>query len=188
MRPLLQNQFLSLLLLIFFVATLTSSKYIIIHDETLVVLCFVSFIIFIYVLLKDITVSLFNERAGLIEKEFNDSYKLKEQTLEVLVSYHAKQVSLLNEINDILLFTKNELSHVIKTRQAALRVRLINEIRNKLNLAIKKEDAFFHFVQQNTNNIVMNNILDTFRSMEGPALKDQCFDEGIRIIEQAKNT
>lgn len=187
MQSLLKNQFLSLLLLIFFVAVLTSSQYIIIHDETLVVLCFVSFIIFAYVLLKEMTASAFNERAALIEKEFNDSYKLKEQTLEVLAAHHAKQVSLLNEINNILLFTKNELNNVIQTRQAALRVRLVSEIRNKLNLALKKEDAFFQFVQQSTNRIVMNSIYDTFNGAEGSALKDQCFEEGIRIIEQTKN-
>ena len=186
MLSFIKNKHLSLLLLMFTVAVLTSSQFLIIHDETLVVLCFVSFLIFAYELLKDMLSASLNDRAALIEKEFNDSYQLKEQTLELLASHHAKQVSLSNEINSILLFTKSELNKVVQTRQAALRSRIITEIRNKLTLALKKEDAFFQHVQQSTNNMIQNAIFDTLNSAEGSSVKDQCFEEGICVIEQVR--
>jgi F0F1-type ATP synthase membrane subunit b/b' len=170
----------------FTVAVLTSSEYLIIHDETLVVLCFVSFLIFTYVLLKDILVASLDERAVLIEKEFNDSFKLKEQTLVLLASHHAKQVSLLQEINSILLFTKGELNKIVQSRQSALRTRLVSEIRSKLGLALKKEDAFFQYVQKSTNNMIQQSIQDRLNSEEGSSIKDSCFEEGIRLIEQVK--
>lgn len=186
MLSFLKNKHLSLLLLMFTVAVLTSSEFLIIHDETLVVLCFVSFLIFAYVLLKDIITTSLNERALSIEKEFNDSYKLKEQTLELLASHHAKQVSLSNEINSILLFTKSELNKIVQTRQAALRTRIISEIKNKLTLALKKEDAFFQYVQKSTNNMIQQSIFDRLNSDEGSNIKDLCFEEGIRVIEQVR--
>jgi F0F1-type ATP synthase membrane subunit b/b' len=180
-----QNKHVVLTLLVFTVAIATSSNIFILHVETLVLPCFVLFL-FAYVLLKDLITSSFDERASLIEKEFNDSYSLKEQTLVLLAEHHAKQVSLLNEINSILQFTKTELNKVIQTRQAALKARLVNELRNKLSLALKKEEAFFQHIQESTNSIVMNSILESLEGPEGAQIKIQCFDEGVRLIEQAK--
>ena len=185
MLSFLQNKHVVLTLLIFIVAIFTYKDVFIIHEETLVLLCFTLFLIFAYVSLKDMITSSFNDRAAVIEKEFNDSYRLKEQTLFLLAEHHSKQVSLLNEISSILSFTKNELNKVIHSRQAALRARLVNELRSKLNLALKKEEAFFQYIQQSTNSIVMNNILDNINGSNGAVLRDQCFEEGIRVIEQA---
>lgn len=186
MLSFLQNKHVVLTLLVFAVAVATSSNIFILHVETLVLLCFILFLIFAYTLLKDLITSSFDERASFIEKEFNDSYAIKEQTLVLLAEHHAKQVSLLNEISAILIFTKTELNKVIHTRQSALKARLTNELRNKLSLALKKEEAFFQHIQESTNSIVMNSILDNLEGSEGPSLKNQCFEEGIRLIEQTK--
>nr|YP_007890601.1 ATP synthase F0 subunit b [Histiona aroides]AGH24095.1 ATP synthase F0 subunit b [Histiona aroides] len=186
MLSFLQNKHVVLTLLVFGVAVATASNIFILHVETLVLLCFILFLIFAYVLLKDLITSSFNDRALLIEKEFNDSYSLKEQTLVLLAEHHAKQVSLLSEINGVLSFTKAELGKVIQTRQAALRARLVTELRNKLSLALKKEEAFFQYIQESTNNIVMNSILESLEGPDGVNLKNQCFDEGIKLIEQVK--
>jgi F0F1-type ATP synthase membrane subunit b/b' len=184
MLSFLQNKHVTLTLLVFFVAILTTRQFIVVHDETLVLLCFVLFLIFLYVALKDMVTATFNDRALQIEKEFNDLYSLKEQTLQLLASHHEKQVSLLNEINSLMLFTKSEVNNIIQTRQAALRSRLIAEFRNKLNTALKKEDAFFQFIQQSTNTIVMNNILEDINSSAGDSFKTTSFEEGIRILEE----
>jgi len=187
MLSFLQNKHVTLTLLVFFVAALTTSQIIIVHDETLVLLCFVLFLTFLYVALKDMVTASFNDRALQIEKEFNDSYNLKEQTLQLLANHHEKQVSLLNEIDSLMLFTKSEVNNIIQTRQAALRARLITEFRNKLNTALKKEDAFFQFIQQSTNTIVMNSILENISGPTGETLKQACFEEGISILEESAN-
>lgn len=185
MLSFISNKHVILTLLMFTVAILTYKDVLIIHEETLVLLCFVLFLIFAYVALKDLITSTFNDRAAIVEKEFNDSYRLKEQTLLLLAEHHSKQVSLLNEINSILSFTKSELHKVIQTRQDALRTRIVYELRSKLNLALKKEETFFQYIQQSVNSIVMNTILENLNSADGLVLRDQCFEEGIRIIEQA---
>lgn len=187
MSSFLQNKHVTLTLLVFIVAILTAKNFIIIHEETLVLLCFVLFLIFIYTMLKDMLTSTFNERAQLIENEFNAAYELKEQTLLLLAAHHAKQISLLEEITSILTFTKTELDRVIQTRQVALKSRLINEFRNKLNLAQKKEEAFFQFVQQSANGIIMENVLNSLSGSEGAKYKDLCFEEGIRVVELTSN-
>nr|AAO45017.1 ATP synthase F0 subunit b [Reclinomonas americana]AGH24382.1 ATP synthase F0 subunit b [Reclinomonas americana ATCC 50283] len=187
MLSFLQNKHVTLTLLVFFVAILTTRQFVIVHDETLVLLCFVLFLTFLYVALKDMVTATFNDRALQIEKEFNDLYSLKEQTLQLLANHHEKQVSLLNEIDSLMLFTKSEVNNIIQTRQAALRSKLIAEFRNKLNTALKKEDAFFQFIQQSTNNIVMNNILENINGSGGELLKATSFEEGIRILEEGAN-
>nr|NP_044805.1 ATP synthase subunit b [Reclinomonas americana]AAD11920.1 ATP synthase subunit b [Reclinomonas americana] len=184
MLSFIQNKHVTLTLLVFLVAILTARDFIIVHDETLVLLCFILFLTFLYVALKDMVTASFNDRALQIEKEFNDSYSLKEQTLQLLANHHEKQVSLLNEIDSLMLFTKSEVNNIIQTRQAALRARLISEFRTKLNTAVKKEDAFFQFIQQTTNTIVMNSILENISGPTGEALKNTSFEEGIRILEE----
>ena len=188
MGAFLQNKYVTLTLLVFTVAILTAKDIFIVHEETLVLLCFILFLIFIYTLLKDMLVSAFNDRASLIEKEFNDAYLLKEKTLELLTEHHKKQVSLLEDMNNILLFTKSELHTIVNTRQAALKTRLQTELKNKLNFALKKEDAFFQYIQQTTNHIVMTSVLANLSGAEGTNFKDACFEEGIRVIEQEKET
>lgn len=184
MSSLLQNKHVIFTCTLFAVAILTAKDVFIIHEETLVLLCFVLFLIFIYTLLKDMFISIFNERSAAIEKEFNDAFGVKEATLTVLATHHIKQISLLEDIQHVLGFTKSELNHLIRTRQTALRLRIVHELRSKLNLALKKEDTFFQHIQQSANNIVVTSLLNKFNSSGDPALKDACFDEGITLLEQ----
>nr|YP_007890774.1 ATP synthase F0 subunit b [Seculamonas ecuadoriensis]AAO45019.1 ATP synthase F0 subunit b [Seculamonas ecuadoriensis]AGH24469.1 ATP synthase F0 subunit b [Seculamonas ecuadoriensis] len=172
-----------LVLLVFSVAGFVSKEILVLNAEALVALCFILFVIFIYVTAKDVIVAELKDRASQIQKEFDDSYLLKEELYETLMGYHKKQVSLLEEINEIFMFSKEQIEKIISTRKEALKYKISNEIENKLKTIAIKEQALLRYMQLETNRYITEQIL-TEAADTSSELNQKAIQEGIEMIER----
>lgn len=117
-------------LLVFFVL---SSKHIILYnEETLVVLCFIGFILTCQKMLGESIENSLNSRSELIATELVNSLVLKEQLIQELMKEHEKQNLLSHHIQSLGELSLSEISHIGAQRQNALQTLCMNQINQKL--------------------------------------------------------
>lgn len=173
------------ILAVFGIAVLTSLDAIVLNEEALVALCFILFIIFTYLNVKDLIVSEFHNRAAQIQKEFDDAYQLKERIFESLITQHQKQVSLLHEMDLLFSFSKEQILTLIQTRQNALHQKIVLDIDEKLKMIAMKEQALLRYIQLETNKYIVQQILKEALLASTPSGLDtnrRAIKEGIELL------
>lgn len=113
--------------------TLSSKHIFIYNEETLVLICFIAFLITCQKMAGESIQQSLDERSQLIAQELQNFYTLKEQLILELIEEHQKQLSTHLFIKKIGNFSLNEIKHISSQKRKALESLLKEQIENKLN-------------------------------------------------------
>lgn len=174
----LQNNKVIFTILLFGVGIFSSLNIIVLDEEALVLLCFVLFLIFLTQNISEVVRSELQSRSEKIREEFEETNLLQEDMYETLLGYYQKQLSLETEIQSLLLWSKNEVSSLIKTRRAALQNLLQKEVDAKLKNISAKEQSFLLSMQEEISNFLASKVLE-----KASLLDDEIIEEGILMLE-----
>ena len=126
---------ITLSLLTFFVL---SSKHIIIYnEETLVLICFISFLVFTSLQAGESIKKSLNERSNAIYSELQNSFSLKESLLLELLQEQKKELLLQNFIAVLMSSTRTELLNSANQRRKALQNILISTAATRLSTLLQ---------------------------------------------------
>lgn len=155
---------LSLLAVIFLVIVVFTSKEILLYnEETLVLICFILFIMFAYKNISDSVVEMFKERSDKIYKDLDYYYGIQAELLESLVSYHERQVTIYDEVHSISSFSKSEIERIVSSRQAYLEYEIANQLKSKLNNIVVKEQSIMREIQSDLTTWLADSVSNEFK-------------------------
>jgi F0F1-type ATP synthase membrane subunit b/b' len=161
----------------------TSKEILVFNEETLVAISFILFMIFAYRNLNDVFVAELEERATKIKKEFDHYFSLREDLLDLLISYHGIRKMLSNEITEISNVSKNEIKNILVKRQKALENSLSLQIQQKLRTILLKELSIVQQIQQETSHWFSKYVFASFQTQKTSPIKDIMIREGIHLID-----
>lgn len=159
------------------------SKSVLVFDaEAIVAVSFLIFMVFAYQNASEMVTTELEERAERIQKEFDLHYRLQEDVLKQLISYHQKRHELSKEVANIAEFCKHEIEYVLSKRQKALEHHLASQIDQKLKTVALKEQSIKQFIQEETSYWFSRYVYETFASAESKQAKDVIIQESIKTI------
>lgn len=129
------NQKVKLYVILFLVFCVASSKGIIIYnEETLVALSFASFVVFCFHYFGNTVKDSLNERSLTIKTELENFHKLKEESLQQLLTEHKRIGHLKQILPAVARFTEQELAYVSSSEGQAVSLhnRFNNQVKEKL--------------------------------------------------------
>nr|YP_007890688.1 ATP synthase F0 subunit b [Jakoba libera]AAO45015.1 ATP synthase F0 subunit b [Jakoba libera]AGH24182.1 ATP synthase F0 subunit b [Jakoba libera] len=174
----LTNQNVLLTLLLFTVAIFVAQDLVIVDEEVLVLLCFVLFLFLLYQTTSHMISSELHSRAMKIRDEFEENHLLQEDVYLTVLHYHGKQLSLQNEIQDLFVWTKEQIKELIQTRSQALTNSLLKETEEKCKWIIMKEQNFLQSMQEETSSYLTSKVISNSAELDALTIL-----EGIEMIE-----
>lgn len=158
---------LSLITVIFLIIVVFTSKEILLYnEETLVLICFILFVMFAYKNISDSFVAMFQERSDKIYKDLDYYYGIQEDLLKSLVSYHERQADIHDEVQSISTFSKSEIERIVSSRQAYLEHEIANQLRSKLDSVVLKEQSIMREIQADLSAWLADSVSKEFRTGE----------------------
>lgn len=165
-----KNKMYTITFYFFLGALFATANIVIMNEETIVAICFVLFIITLYVYGRTTVTESLAERTQQISQEFDSFYSLHVQNIELLISYYNKQNDLLEKVTAISSFTKDEIKTVISKKEHALNASISAQIEQKLNTILAKEMAIIAGIQSEIVKLFTNEIREMFIK-ESPSQK-----------------
>ena len=169
-------------------AALTGSGILTLNAEFLLAICFITFVLYFYSNLSDKLVEPLEEQSNIIQKEFEQYYNKYENMLKKLISYHERRVLLVNELKQIALFSKQELSYLVDRRQKSFAQEISNQITQKLKTLELKNQEIYKEIQEQASSYFTEQVLAFFKKGgESSYSKDILVQEAINGIAQISN-
>jgi hypothetical protein len=154
-------------------------------EEVLVLLCWVTFVGLAYTYGASAVNAMFDERRMKFSEDILSSYNLQEEALKVLINYHTIQTLVIAEIKDLFDFSKSEISRILEKRQNSFKSIIAAQIEQKLSILADKEAAVASQVQETIHSTVSENVLSLFESKEKDVktLKEKILAESMTKFE-----
>jgi Ca2+/Na+ antiporter len=170
-------------LLTFFVL---SSKHIIIYnEETLVLICFISFLIFTSLQASDSIEKSLNERSNAIYSELQNSFSLKESLFLELLQEQKKELLLQNFIAVLMNGTRMELQNSVNQRRKALQNILISTLFSKLSVLLQFQINIQEKIQKAILQGFRGNVLERFE-LSKKELRIKLIQQAIISLREMK--
>jgi hypothetical protein len=154
-------------------------------EEVLVLYAFILFVALAYHYGSSVVDGMIRTEATKIGKEFDVFFDVQKKLLKALIKYHVLQVLVISQIQELLEFSKGEISNVISAKKATLDATLATQMEQKLSYLAAKEQAVAGKVQADASAFVTGKILSIFTtdSKEKKALKEKFLAENIIKLE-----
>ena len=154
-------------------------------EEVLVLLCWITFVFLAYTYGNSAVNAMFDERRAKFAEDIVSSYTLQEKALKVLINYHIMQVLVISEIKQLCAFSKSEIVRILDKRQNSFKSIIGGQIEQKLSILADKEKAVASQVQENINTTVSQNVLALFMSdkKDVKKLKETILSESMTKFE-----
>lgn len=124
-----------------------TANIVIMNEEIIIAICFVFFVVAVYVYGRSIVVESLTERSRQITHDFDSLFDLQLRNTELLISYFKKQSNLVSKINAIALFSKEEIKEVVSKKEKALNFLISSQIEQKLAIIMTKEISILMSLQ-----------------------------------------
>lgn len=120
-----------------------------------------------------------------IGKEFDIFFDLQKKVIKTLITYHVLQVLVITQIQNLLEFSKGEISKVIAAKKASLDNTLAQQMEQKLVLLSAKEQAIALKVQFDASAHITSKIeaIFTTENKNKQGLKEKFLAENIAKLE-----
>nr|BDN85848.1 ATP synthase F0 subunit b [Microheliella maris]BDN85887.1 ATP synthase F0 subunit b [Microheliella maris] len=164
---------------------LTAKEFLVYNEETLVALCFFSFIFFLYRGIREEVANELENRAKLIEQEFESFLKTEKDIIESLIKSYVNQSQLLEQTQQVYKFTKEEITGLLKNKQQQLKSYVFQQILYKLNLIYVKEMQMISQIQAQFANLLYTQLLNDFSKLTAKQHND-AIEEALLNLENYK--
>lgn len=157
----------------------------IMDEEVLVLYAFILFVALAYHYCNSIVTDMIKTEATKIGKEFDLFFELQKKVIKSLITYHVLQVLVITQIQNLLKFSKGEVSRVISAKKATLDNNLVSQMEQKLSFLASKEQAIALKVQADASTYVTEKIHSIFvtENKEKQALKEKFLTENITKLQ-----
>ena len=165
--------------------TVAVMSILVMDEEVLVLLCWVTFVGLAYTYGASAVNAMFEERRLKFSEDILSSYNLQEEALKTLISYHTIQTVIIAEIKQLFEFSKSEISRILERRQNSFKAVIATQIDQKLSILADKEHAVASQVQETINTTVSQNVFTLFSSdkKEVKKLKEKILAESMTKFE-----
>lgn len=134
------------------------------HDETLIAISFLTFVVAAYFKAKDDVSEELAERAKKVQMEFDAYYKAREKTVEALIAYYKKSSTLLNEISKLAEILKLQITVINSKRRDQVKSNVSAYITKKLKDIVLKEFYILQSLQLKINSLLYKNVQNKLTS------------------------
>jgi F0F1-type ATP synthase membrane subunit b/b' len=165
--------------------TVAVMSILVMDEEVLVLLCWVTFVGLAYTYGASAVNAMFDERRAKFSEDILSSYNLQEEALKALINYHTIQTLIIAEVKQLFDFSKSEISRILAKRQTSFKSIIASQIEQKLSILADKEHAVASQVQDTINLTVSQNVLTLFSSdtKDVKKLKEKILSESMAKFE-----
>ncbi len=189
LRNLIETNKRYLALFYFFIgAFFATANILVLNEESLVAICFVVFVVTLYVYGRAVITDALTERTRSISVEFDSLFDLQLKNKDLLISCYQQHFSLITKVHSVLSFSKSEIKQVVSQREKMLNVLISNQIEQKLASILSKEIVILMSIQSEIVKLFTAEIrkLFTEKSNEQQRLKNVVTEESISKLETIK--
>lgn len=158
----------------------------IINEETLLALIFIAFVFLIYEMVSDLVRTELDNRTLKIEQEFDAFFAIREKSLELLLQNYNKQLTIHQNISDLVRATERLLSTSMTAKKAKLENQLAAQIKTKLEYLVQKENSILLDLQTRASAAFLEAAFKPFLTKNPTVdtlyLKRTALNEGIQLL------
>jgi len=155
-------------------------------EEVIVLCAFIAFVGFIYNYSNSYVTTAIETETKKIGQEFDVFFEIQKKVIKNLITYHVLQVLVVTQIRNLLEFSKNEISSLIKSKQKGLNAILVNQLEQKLSYLASRETNLASQVQENASKHIVEGIQNLFTgdNKKKKKIKDKFFEENLAKLER----